>query len=146
MAQGEFDLLLGGTVGAPRLQLDRTRPESELAQLHVLGALRRASGWTDHLVPEIHAVEERGSRYIDFLVPGLIGLNLLGAGLYGIGFNLVQMRARNLLRRLAVTPMLRSEFLLAFLVSRLVLVVPESLVITVFGVLFFGVRCTARLR
>jgi ABC transporter DrrB family efflux protein len=80
-----------------------------------------------------------GSRYIDWLIPGLIGLNLLGAGLWGIGFNLVQMRLRNTLRRLMVTPMRRSEYLFAFMLSRLVLVVPEAAVIVGFGHFVFGV-------
>ena len=82
---------------------------------------------------------DTGEAYIDFLIPGLIGLNLLGAGMWGVGYNLVNMRSKKLMRRLLVTPMSRAEFLLGFLFSRLVLMVPEGVVILIFGVLIFGV-------
>ncbi|MCK5941969.1 MAG: ABC transporter permease, partial [Planctomycetes bacterium] len=85
-------------------------------------------------------VEDRpGSRYIDFLIPGLIGLNLLGAGMWGVGFNLVQMRVGNLLRRIFVTPMRRSEFLAGYLLGRSILVIPEAFAIMGFGVFLWGV-------
>ena len=91
--------------------------------------------------PPIETVEVTtpGWRYIDWVIPGLIGLNLMGAGMWGVWFNLVQMRVRNILRRLMVTPMHRSEFILAFLLSRLVLVIPEAGVIVAFGALVFDV-------
>lgn len=143
-ARDEFDhgrvlLLVSGTVLEPKIELDPTRPESELAKLHV-----RHSLW--HYEPsegpyQIKTIEvvKPGSRYIDWLIPGLIGLNLLGAGLWGVGFNLVQMRVKNILRRMHVTPMRRSEFLLAFLLSRLTLVLPESAAILGFGSWVFDV-------
>ena len=85
-------------------------------------------------------VEDRpGSRYIDFLIPGLVGLNLLGAGMWGVGYNLVQMRVQKLLRRIFVTPMRRSEFLAGYLLGRSILVIPEALAILLFGVLLWGV-------
>ncbi|MFQ5417612.1 MAG: ABC transporter permease, partial [Myxococcota bacterium] len=108
--------------GRPRIVVDPARPDTELVRLVVARALAppRAEGL------RVVTLNAPGSRYIDWLIPGLIGLNLLGAGLWGIGFNLVQMRIGNTLRRLMVTPMGRAEFLLAFMLSRLVLVVPEA--------------------
>ncbi len=136
---GEFDVLVRGSVADPVVEVDKTRPEAELALFWVERAFDIAAGEPAEPRAEIQPVTDRGSRYIDFLIPGLIGLNLLGAGMYGVGFNVVQMRVRNLLRRLYVTPMAPSEFLLSFLLSRLVLVVPESLFIVLFGVFAFGV-------
>jgi ABC-type multidrug transport system permease subunit len=136
---GRFDLAVGGTPAAPQLELDRTRPEAELAELLVLRALRGLAGEAPGPAVEVREVTDRGSRYIDFLIPGLIGLNLLGAGMYGVGFSLVQMRVRNTLRRLAVTPMRRGEFLFGYLVSRLLFAIPESLFVVLIGLLGFGV-------
>ena len=120
------------------MRCDPTRPESELAQLLVERALQDAkSGGEQSMRAE---VEDRpGSRYIDFLIPGLIGINLMGAGMWGVGFNLVQMRVQNLLRRLFVTPMRRSEFLAGYLLGRSILVIPEAIAIALFGVLLWGV-------
>lgn len=121
------------------LRADPARPEAETAALLVERALR-AAPTPPALAPLRREAEDRpGARYIDFLIPGLIGLNLLGAGMWGIGFNLVQMRVGKLLRRLAVTPMRRGEFLLGYLLGRFLLVVPESAVLVAFGALLWGV-------
>jgi ABC-type multidrug transport system permease subunit len=82
---------------------------------------------------------EPGNRYIDFLMPGLIGLNIMGGGLFGIGFALVDMRVRKLLKRLLATPMSRSDFLLSIFGSRLVFMLPEMLFLGGLAWLVFGV-------
>jgi ABC-type multidrug transport system permease subunit len=136
LARGRVALLVRVEPTGPVLRADPARPEAELARLLVERGLR--GGTRDAVIAS--EVEDRpGSRYIDFLIPGLIGLNLLGAGMWGVGFNLVQMRTQNLLRRLAVTPMRRGEFLLGYLLGRFVLVVPESAAIVAFGTLVWGV-------
>jgi ABC-type multidrug transport system permease subunit len=92
-------------------------------------------GWQTVDVP----VSEPGSRYIDFLIPGLMGLNIMGGGLFGVGFVLVDMRVRKLLKRLLATPMKRSQFLLSILATRLALLVPEMALLLVVARLAFGV-------
>ena len=85
------------------LVYDPTRPETRIAALAVTDALEHAAGRADP-VPLAHETRVlRGSRYIDFLLPGLIGLNLMGSSMWGIGFNLVLARKRKLLRRYAVS-------------------------------------------
>lgn len=138
LARGAVALVVRQDDGAPIVRSDPARPEAEVARLLVEQAMAPpnplASG------PLVAEVEDRpGSRYIDFLIPGLIGLNLLGAGMWGIGFNLVQLRIQRLLRRLFVTPLRHSEFLLGFLLGRGVLVLPEALAIVLFGHFVWGV-------
>jgi len=139
LARGRMALLVQGSVEQPVLRSDPVRPESELATLLVLGTLREQREGPSSVRATAEAEDRPGSRYIDFLIPGLIGINLLGAGMWGVGFNLVQMRHQRLLRRLLVTPMGKGEFLAGFLLGRLVLVMPESLAILLFGVFVFGV-------
>lgn len=139
LARGRITLMLQGSIEAPVLRSDPARPESELARLLVMATLRDQSEGATRVTASLESEDRPGSRYIDFLIPGLIGINLLGAGMWGVGFNLVQMRHQRLLRRLLVTPMRRSEFLGGFLLGRLVLVLPESFAILLFGVLVFGV-------
>ena len=83
-------------------------------------------------------VTEPGARYVDFLVPGLIGMNLMGSGLWGLGFTVVMARARKLLKRFAATPMRRSHYLLSFMLSRLVFLVLEVAAVIIFATLAFG--------
>lgn len=137
LARGRVTLVLRLEQGAPVLRTDPTRPEAELARLLVERCLRPQQLDAPPFATENE--DRPGARYIDFLIPGLIGLNLLGAGMWGVGFNLVQMRTQNLLRRLAVTPMRRREFLLGYLLGRFVLVVPESTAIALFGIFVWGV-------
>jgi ABC-2 type transport system permease protein len=117
---------------------DSFRPESVLAQHEVDALLLRRRTGTDWQ-PKLEQVTEKGSRYLDFLMPGLIGLNLMGGGLWGLGYVIVDLRVRKLLKRLLATPMRRSHFLLALLISRMLLLLPEMLVLVLVSCLGFGV-------
>lgn len=128
-----------GPGGSYRLLFDPTRPESVLARQAVNDALQRSAGRTDPLLVEAVELQEPGGRYIDFLVPGLLGMNLMGGGLWGVGFVIVDMRIRKLLKRFLATPMKKRDFLAAIMISRLCFMVPEVLVLLVFAWLAFGV-------
>jgi ABC-2 type transport system permease protein len=118
---------------------DPTRPDSALAQREVDDTLQRASGRQNPVPTSNTTFSEPGSRYIDFLVPGLLGMNLMGGGLWGIGFVTVDMRIRKLLKRYLATPMKKTHFLGAMMLSRLLFMIPEIAVLLVFSRLAFGV-------
>jgi ABC-type multidrug transport system permease subunit len=119
---------------------DPARPESVLARTQVDDALQAAAGRRNPINTVTQASSEPGARYIDFLIPGLLGMNLMNSGMWGIGFALVEMRQRKLLRRFVATPMRRSDFLLALVSSRLVLMLIEVALLLAFGMLVFHVR------
>jgi ABC-2 type transport system permease protein len=121
---------------------DSPRTESRLARLEVNEALQQARGRIDPAAVRDERVAEPGSRYIDFLIPGLLGMNLMGSGLWGVGFAVVQARSKKLLKRLMATPMRRSHYLLSFMLSRLVFLVLEIAALVGFGWVMFrvGVR------
>lgn len=125
------------TGGGVTYHYDPTRPEANIARAAVDDVLQRASGRADTIQATDDPIDEPGSRYIDFLIPGLIGLNTMGGGLWGIGFFLVNMRIGKLLKRFAATPMPRQNFLLALLGSRLTFLVPDVTVLLLLGVLAF---------
>jgi ABC-type multidrug transport system permease subunit len=129
--------------GSYQYRLDRSRAESRLARTAVHEALQRAAGRMDVVStrPDQEMLEP-GSRYIDFLVPGLLGMSLMSGGLWGVGFAIVDMRIRKLLKRFVATPMRRSDFLLGIMISRLVFMLPEVLTVLIFARLFFGVVVT----
>ncbi|MGH7480589.1 MAG: ABC transporter permease, partial [Longimicrobiales bacterium] len=101
--------------------------------------IQRAAGRTDVRATQDERVEEQGSRYIDFLIPGLIGLNLLSSGLWGVGYTVVRMRGGQLLKRFMATPMPRGHFLFSFFAGRLVFLVAELAVLLPFAWLVFDV-------
>jgi ABC-type multidrug transport system permease subunit len=120
------------------LRFDPTRPESRTAKLIVDDVLQRAKGRQDVAQIGEEKIIEPGARYVDFLVPGLIGMNLMGSGLWGLGFTIVIARSRKILKRFAATPMRRSHYLLSFMLSRLVFLFLEVAAVVVFAWLAFG--------
>ena len=119
-------------------RFDPTRPESRAARLQVDDVLQRGRGRADVVSAGETRITEPGARYVDFLVPGLIGMNMMGSGLWGLGFTVVMARSRKLLKRFAATPMRRSHYLLSFMLSRLVFLVLEVAAVIVFAWLVFG--------
>jgi ABC-type multidrug transport system permease subunit len=124
----------------PELLMDPTQPEGRTARLMTVDALERLNGRVDQLVVQEKPVTLPGSRYIDFLIPGLLGLGLMSSGVWGVGWAVVQMRTGKLLKRLAATPMKRSHFLLSFALSRSLFAVLEILFFVAFARLLFDVR------
>ena len=118
---------------------DPAREESRLAQLLVNDAVQRGTGRTDPRAVAVREMTERGSRYIDFLVPGLLGMNLMGTGMWSIGFSIVNARTRRLLKRLVATPMRKSHYLLGQMLGRLVFLTVEVAALLLFSRLVFDV-------
>ncbi|MFL5507106.1 MAG: ABC transporter permease [Gemmatimonadales bacterium] len=136
LATGKIDVLVIPSLYGVQYRFDPTRPESRIARLLTDGALQRSAGRIDPLGVEDVRVSERGARYIDFFMPGLLGMNLMGSGIWAIGFSIVSARSKKLLKRLVATPMSRAQFLLSFLLSRLVFLVLEVVVLV--GVAHYG--------
>ena len=123
----------------PSYAYDPTQPESRAARLAVDAALQRAAGRADVFTPGRTEVTEAGARYVDFLVPGLLGMNLMGTGMWGIAFSLVVARNGNLLKRLVASPARRSHMLGAQVISRLIFLVPEAGALLLFAFFVLGV-------
>ena len=125
--------------GTVEYRYDEARPDARNARFLVDDAVQRGAGRADPVTTAEQLVSEPGSRYIDFLVPGLLGMTIMGSGVWGVGFVIVEARRRKFLKRLAVTPMSRSEYLASFLLMRLVLLALEVIVLAGFGAWIFGV-------
>lgn len=139
LRNGQIALLLVPDSTGLRYRYDDTRPDARMARQRVNDVVQQSAGRTDQVTTADQIVRERGSRYIDFLIPGLIGFNLMGSGIWGTGFTIVDARKRKLLKRLAATPMSRSEYLASFLLSQLVLLVLAVGMLLIFGMLVFDV-------
>jgi ABC-type multidrug transport system permease subunit len=139
LRRGKISLLVepGAT---PVYRFDPTRPESRTARVEADDALQAASGRKDVFAAREEKVQEQGSRYIDFLLPGLLGMNLMGTGMWSMGFTIVNARMRKLLKRFVATPMRKSDYLLSQFLSRLIFLCLEVAVVVIFGWLVFGVK------
>ena len=122
----------------PTYRFDPSRAESRLARLVVDDALKRAAGRRDPWEAREDRIRIAGSRYVDWLIPGLLGMDIMSTGLWGIAFSIVQARLRKLLKRLIASPMRKRDYLLAQLFARLVFLAGEVTVLVAFGILAFG--------
>jgi ABC-2 type transport system permease protein len=137
---GAYALVIVPQENGVQYRFDPARPESVQARVQVDDALQAASGRKDVVQTSAVASSEPGARYIDFLIPGLLGMNLMNSGMWGIGFALVELRQRKLLKRFVATPMRRSDFLMALTSSRLVLMIIELGLLLGFGMIVFHMR------
>jgi len=137
---GEIALLVS-PVGSDSVEyrFDPSREDARQARLIVDRVLQQNAGSVAAIPVRESHISERGSRYIDFVIPGLLGMNIMGSSVWGIGFAIVDARRKRLLKRFVATPMRRPHYLLSFLLMRLALMVVEVAVITTFAVLVFGV-------
>ena len=126
--------------GTATYRFDPTRPEAKAVRLEVNDALQRSEGRQDVRPARDVATSAPGARYIDWLVPGLLGMQLMNGSLWGIAFAIVNARQRKLLKRLAATPMRRADYLLSFILSRFTFMALEVPVLLGFAAVTFGVE------
>jgi ABC-2 type transport system permease protein len=145
LKKGRIDIYLEAREDSPLLEFhfDPQNAEGRLTGLLLQRALRSGRGEppSGRDVP----LTIQGTRYIDFLVPGLLALNIMSACLWGVAWGMIELRMKKLLKRITATPLDKNVLLLSFLVSRLVLSVVEFILMFGFARLIFGVRITGSL-
>jgi ABC-type multidrug transport system permease subunit len=139
LRRGKISLLVIGDEHQLVYRFDATRPDARTARVEVDHALQTGAGRRDVFKAREEHITEQGARYIDFLVPGLIGMNLMGTSMWSIGFSVVNARLRKLLKRMMATPMRKSQYLIAQFFSRLVFLVLEVAIVAIFAWLVFHV-------
>ncbi|MBI1746098.1 MAG: ABC transporter permease [Acidobacteria bacterium] len=147
LRRGKVSLILRltGGAGGYEYQFDPLRPDGKLARTMVDQVLQQAAGRTDKVPTRDAIFSEPGARYIDFLIPGLIGMNLMSGGMWGVGFTIAEMKVKKLLKRLIATPMRPTDFLLSIMASRLIFMFIEVGTLLIFGALAFGMKIRAPL-
>ena len=139
LATGNILLLAIGTPQGVTYEYDETNPDARTARMIADRAIETAAGRHEVVQVQNQLVHETGSRYIDFVVPGLLGMNLMGSAIWGLGFSIVDSRQKKLLKRLVASPMPKWQYLAAYLLSRLVMLVIEVGAFLGFARLVFGV-------
>jgi ABC-type multidrug transport system permease subunit len=139
LATGNILLLAIQRPEGVEYKFDDTNPDARTARLVADRAIQTAAGRHEAVRVEDQLAHETGARYIDFVVPGLLGMNLMGSAMWGLGFSIVDARQKKLLKRMVASPMPRWQFLASFLFSRLMLLIIEVAVFLGFARLAFGV-------
>jgi ABC-2 type transport system permease protein len=139
LTTGSILLLVTKTPDGVSFEYDETNPDARTARMVADRAIQTASGRREAVHVENQLVHETGSRYIDFVVPGLLGMNLMGSAIWGMGFSIVESRQKKLLKRLVASPMPRWQYLASYLLSRLSMLVIEVVGFLGFARLVFGV-------
>ena len=139
LATGSILVLAIRTPSGVAYKFDDTNPDARTARLLVDRAIQTAAGRQEPVHAENYLVHETGARYIDFMVPGLLGMNLMGSAMWGLGFSIVEARQKKLLKRLVASPMPRWQYLMSFLLSRLLMLIIEVAAFLGFARLAFGV-------
>jgi ABC-2 type transport system permease protein len=139
LATGQIVLLALQQPAGVAYRYDDTNPDARSARLLADRAIQKTAGQKEVLHSSNDLVHETGSRYIDFVVPGLLGMNLMGSAIWGLGFSIVEARQKKLLKRFVASPMPRWQYLVSFLLSRLALLVIEVVAFLGFARLVFGV-------
>jgi ABC-2 type transport system permease protein len=120
-------------------RFDLTNPDGQAARSLVDDTVQRAAGRKDLVHAKYQFVTEPGSRYIDFLLPALLAMNIMGNGIWGVCFPIVDARRKKLLKRMVASPMSRTQYLASFLLSRLLFLIFDISILVGFGHLAFGV-------
>ena len=139
LATGKILLLAVQTPDGVAYKFDETNPDARTARMVADRAIQTAAGRREAVHVHNQLVRETGSRYIDFVVPGLLGMNLMGSAIWGMGFSIVESRQKKLLKRLVASPMPRWQYLASYLLSRLSMLVIEVVGFLGFARLVFGV-------
>ncbi len=139
LASGTILLLAEQSATGVIYRYDDTNPDARTARMLADRAIQIAAGRRDPVAAENSLVRETGSRYIDFVIPGLLGMNLMGSAMWGLGFSIVDARQKKLLKRMVASPMPRWQFLMAYLLSRLVILAIEVIVLLGFARIVFHV-------
>ncbi|HKK43731.1 MAG TPA: ABC transporter permease [Bacteroidales bacterium] len=140
LKRGTINVILTGTRDSVEYLFDPMNSDAELTYLKLMPVIGKKGDTEVSNNTEIRPLTVRGTRYIDFLVPGLITMGVMMSCMWGISYGIIEKRSKKLLRRLVATPMKKSHFLIALIAVRVLMNIIESLVLLVFAIIVFGVR------
>ena len=117
IARHQLDLLVQFD-DEPQYWINPDSPKGYFAELALLQADAVAGG-----AMQKSQIEGEPVRYVDWVLPGILGMNVMFSSLFGVGYVVVRYRKNGFLKRLRATPLRAIEFVIAQVVSRLLLIV-----------------------
>ena len=140
LKRGNLSIILDEKNGQIQYHFDPRNPDAQLTYLK-LSELFGEKGQISNLRREtnIEPLTVSGTRYIDFLVPGLIAMGIMMSSMWGLSYGIIDKRSKKLLRRMVATPMRKSYFLIALITVRIGMNFVESALLFLFAALVFNI-------
>jgi ABC-2 type transport system permease protein len=140
LKRGTVNLILNSNNGKTEYHFDPVNSDAELTYLKISGMIGSGVVLPAGRNDEIKPMTVAGTRYIDFLIPGLITLGVMMSTMWGISYGIIEKRSKKLLRRMVATPMKKSHYLIALLTVRITLNFIEALVLLLFALIVFKMQ------
>lgn len=137
LKRGTINVLMLGVKDSVEYHFDPMNPDAQLTYLKLSTIVGKGTVQPLQSTSEIKPLTVTGTRYIDFLVPGLIAMGVMMSSMWGISYGIIEKRSKKLLRRLVATPMKKSHFLIALITVRVIMNFIESLVLFLFALFAF---------
>jgi ABC-2 type transport system permease protein len=139
LKRGTINVILLDNNGSAEYHFDPMNPDAQLTYLKLGMLIGKGEILPERSNSEIKPLTVTGTRYIDFLVPGLITMGIMMSSMWGISYGIIEKRSKKLLRRLVATPMKKSHFLIALITVRVTMNFIESAVLFLFSLLAFKI-------
>ncbi len=137
LKRGTINILLVRQDNSVEYHFDPMNPDAQLTYLKLITVVGNGNIQPERSNSEIKPLTVSGTRYIDFLVPGLMTMGIMMSSMWGISYGIIEKRSKKLLRRLVATPMLKSHFLIAMITVRIIMNFIESGALFIFAILAF---------
>jgi ABC-2 type transport system permease protein len=137
LKRGTINVLLVDLKDSLEYHFDPMNSDAELTYLKLSNIVGKGEVISAKAISEIKPLTVTGTRYIDFLVPGLITMGVMMSSMWGISYGIIEKRSKKLLRRLVATPMKKSHFLIALITVRILMNFIESSVLLIFALFAF---------
>jgi ABC-type multidrug transport system permease subunit len=139
LKRGTVNLILKSNNGKTEYHFDPVNADAELTYLKLRNIIGSGEILQVNDNSEIKPLTVTGTRYIDFLVPGLITMGVMMSSMWGISYGIIEKRSKKLLRRLVATPMKKSHFLIALITVRVAMNFVEAIVLLLFALITFNI-------
>jgi len=139
LKRGTINVILLDRDGSVEYHFDPMNPDAQLTYLKLSNLFGKSDIIPEKNNSEIKPLTVSGTRYIDFLVPGLITMGVMMSCMWGISYGIIEKRSKKLLRRLVATPMKKSHFLIALITVRIAMNFIESAVLFFFSLIAFKI-------
>lgn len=139
LKRGNLNLILDEKNGKIRYHFDPLNPDAQLTYLKLTKLLGNSGEQVKTDESRIEPLTVTGTRYIDFLVPGLIAMGVMMSCMWGLSYGIIEKRSKKLLRRMVATPMKKSYFLISMITVRVAMNFVESGLLLLFAWLVFGI-------
>jgi ABC-2 type transport system permease protein len=137
LKRGEISLIVEETTNGIKYHFDPVSPDGQLTYLALSRLVQNKETYNDE--SNVEPLTVKGTRYIDFFIPGLIAMGVMMSSVWGSSFGIIDRRAKKLLRRMIATPMKKSHFLISLLVGRTTMNFLEACLLFFFAYLVFGI-------